>query len=353
VIAWAIEGRFSESNSETSDGTPNQQFTITEDNVLESPINIYVTVGDDTEEWLPIIEPIERYGPNDKVAEINFFDGAVVFKFGDNLAGKIPPPGSKIKFEYRIGGGKQGRIGANQISTNREIIAQPPSNAAVQVRFRNLTPSTGGTDKETLEEVKRRAPNDYSSQRSIVTASDYAQQATSFRHPVFGAVSKASVSLRSSLNANRVDVHILAEGPEDVPAIPSSGLKMGLKTYIESLNVLTDNVFVMDGEFYPVDIDMNVILDRNSDASIVKTKVESEIDKFFDLRKWEMGQPFYTSKFIDAISSVDGVAYVDLFSPSDNILASERLADPEIDGVGVNQLIIEGSRKTSYYYSKL
>lgn len=352
VVAWGIEGKFASPFTEISAGGPNQQYEIINEEILESPIMVTVKVGIITEEWLVITEPIERYGPNDKVVEVNFFGNQAIFKFGDNITGKAPVSGSIITFRYRVGGGRRGRIGAAQINTSRQFTANPPANTATTVNFRNITPSSGGTNKESLEEAKRRAPRDFAVQRSIVTASDYAQSASSFSHPSFGAVSKAVATLRSSLNANRVEIYVLAEGPDNIPTAPNAGLKAGLKTYFSDLNVLTDNVIILDGALRPVDVDMNVIIDRNADASVVKTRVEAVIDNFFDITNWEMGEPLYTSNLIDAIEAVDGVSYVDLFSPKDNILQTGELANSESDGVGINQVIIEGERKTGYYYNK-
>jgi hypothetical protein len=66
-----------------------------------------------------------------------------------------------------------------------------------------------------------------------------------------------------------------------------------------------------------------------------------------------MGEPFYISNFIEAIESIDGVTYVDLFSPSDNILQSGKLSNErDSSSIGINELIIEGQRTTNYYYAK-
>jgi len=125
-----------------------------------------------------------------------------------------------------------------------------------------------------------------------------------------------------------------------------------LETYFSDLNVLTDHVVALDGELHPVDIDMNVVINRNADASVIKERVEAVIDDYFDIENWDMGEPFYISNFIEAIEAVDGVAYVDLFSPSDNILSSDDTTATD-DRVGFNEIIVEGERKTNYYYETL
>lgn len=354
VVAWAIEGRFATPVSVISGGGPNQRFTITEPNMLESPIFVEVQVGDEVEQWRVITEPIERYTANDRVVEVRFQSDAATFQFGDDVTGRAPISGSTINFRFRVGGGSRGRIGIGQIDNTRPVVPMPPANASVPVRFRNVSPSSGGTDRETIEAAKKRAPREFSLQQSIVTSEDYAIAATSFSHPVYGSVSKALATIRTGLNANRVEIYVVARGPDDRPIVPSVGLKRGLETHFSDLNVLTDHVAALDGQLKTVDIDMNIVVSRNADASIVKQRVEKTIDGYFHIDGWDMGQPFYISNFVEAIERIDGVAYLDLFKPADNILPfDERLASTESEFVSFNEIIVEGKRKTNYYYETL
>lgn len=353
VVAYGLEGEWSNSVTANSSGGANQKFIVNVENVLESPIFVYVSNNGTVEEWLAVNDPIERYGANDKVVEVIFIDNRVVFRFGDDVTGKAPTSGSVIEFKFRVGGGRRGRIGINQIEKSLTVTPLPPASAPVPVLFRNIVPSRGGFDKETLEEAKRRAPRDYSLQRSITTAEDYAQAATSYSHPNYGTVKKAIATLRSDINANLVEIFALSEGPDGLPTKPSQGLKLGLTTYISDLNVCTDTIQILDGETKPVDIEMNVIINRNADASVVRDRVESAITGFFSIDNWEMGEALYISNLIDVVSAIDGVSFVDLFSPNDNIIPTGKLGDKQDPlGIGYNELIIEGKRKTSYYYEK-
>jgi hypothetical protein len=38
--------------------------------------------------------------------------------------------------------------------------------------------------------------------------------------------------------------------------------------------------------------------------------------------------------------------------PVNNILRSGNLADPDDDRIGLNEVIVEGERKTAYFYEK-
>jgi hypothetical protein len=352
VIAYGIEGTFASQVTFSSPGGPNQSYVVSDLNVLEAPIFVTVQTGAAIENWLVVYGPIEQYGPNDKVVEVSFLGDKTIFKFGDNVSGATPVSGQTIGLRYRIGGGTRGRIGVGQIDETRQISPQAPANAPVTVRFRNINPSSGGLDKETIEQAKKRAPRDFATHNSIVTPSDYTQLSTSYAHPVFGAVAKAMATVRTGKNANLVEVYCLAAGPNGTLVTPSVGLKQGLQTFITNLNVLTDSVVVLDGGVKPVDIDMTVVVNRNADATIVRTKVEAALDAFFNVANWSMGQPLTVSNIIETVNSIDGVSYVDLFKPADNILATKEIGSPTNSGIGFNEVIVQGSRTIRYYYEK-
>lgn len=352
VIGIGIQGSMTAPVQFVSDGSMSQVYTISAPTMLDEPLYCRVANGNISptnvgEAWTVILEPIERYGPLDKVVEATFFGARTSFRFGNNVNGVSPVAGQIIQLQYRVGGGVLGRIGVGQINESRQLLADPPANSPIQVTFSNPAASSGGTDKESLDAAKQRAPRDYASRGGIVTSQDYANAAQSFAHPAFGSVAKAVATLRSDINANLVEVYCLAIGSDGTPAIPNAGLKAGLKTFYEQRNVLTDTVVILDGKLKPVDVTMTVVINVTADATVVKTLVEQALDDFFNFVNWEMGMPLYTSNLIDTISDINGVSYVDLYAPSDNLLPGRA------DGVLFNELIVEGKRAISYYYEKV
>lgn len=352
VIAYGLEGAFATPLSFVSSGGAFQTFSFIDETMLESPMLVSVSSGSVADDWRAVSQPIEKYGPNDKVVEVNFIGDKVTFRFGDDVTGKALLSGQTVTISYRSGGGIRGRIGIDRLNETRQISPLPPASAGTQVTFRNPTPSTGGTDAETLEQAKVRAPRDFAVDKSIVTNTDYAHVAESYSHPVFGTVAKAVATLRSSLNANRIDIYCLALGADGSLTAPSAGLKRGLTTFIDDLNVMTDYVVVQDGAVKPVDVDMVVAVNKNADATVVKVRVEQAITDFFDTDNWKMGEPFYVSNLIEAVEGVDGVDYVDLFAPADNVLPSAEQLGPDAVSVGYSEIIVEGQRLVRYYYNQ-
>jgi predicted phage baseplate assembly protein len=349
VIGFGIEGKFETPMVTISAGGPDQIIDIiNENNILDEPIFIDVRSGSMMKRWARI-EIIERAGPNDEVFEISPIDGGVRVRFGNDKAGKAPLSGEEVTATYRTGGGSRGRIGSNRINESRPLQPEPPASATVEVAFRNLNPSTGGLDSESLDDAKRRAPRQAATLDAAVSGPEYAELASDYSHPVFGSVQKAVATVRTSLNANIVELYVLAVG-EDEPVKPSVGLKNGLKTELEETNVITDEVRVLDGELKRVDVDANVVVNRNADAAIVKDEVESAVEAFFDPRNFDLGQEFYLSDLYSAIKAIDGVKFVTIFTPTDDILATNKVASPDEDGVGLNELIILGQTTLRFYF---
>lgn len=346
IVAFALHGSTSTATFQ-SVGDVNETFQIAGDSILESPIKITVGVDDEAESWLATSDLIEKYGPTDKVAEVSVNDEGLTVKFGDDKNGRSLKPGQQVTVLYRSGGGIAGRIGSNQLASHQSV-RPGTAFAAIQVMFNNSAPSYGGSDKESLEEAKRRGPREYAIRENISNDQDYKNAALNYQHPVFGRAVKAVAAAYTSINANLVRLYVLSSTSDGLLGNSTLGLKNGLKTHLEQLNVSTDQVEVLDGGLHPIDVEMTVVVDRAADATSVKGKVDNVIDDFFNIDKWEMGQSFYLSNLIQVVKAVDGVRFVDLYKPTGNILSTSV----QSDGVAFNEVVVLRSKNISYYYDK-
>lgn len=380
VIAYGIEGTFGTPITVVSAGGPDQYIDIVERNVIDAPIFVEVSTGSELRSYQRV-DIIETAEANDEVFEVRHNDGSSRIIFGNDIAGKAPLAGQTITVRYRLGGGIRGRIQAGSINESRSVNPQPPSSAAVEVLYRNPEPSSGGTDEETLEQAKRRAPREFATQQNAVTGEDYGLLAENFVHPVYGAVSKAIGVIRTGvdqnvddvaaqiraatsdeegakilrtqfINRNIVELYALAEGPGNVPVLPSAGLKEGLRTFFEAINVLTDEVRVFNGAIKPVDVKATIVVSRNADAGTVRVEVEETIRAFFDLRNFDMGTTLYVSRLYNVIQEVPGVQHLRIFSPADDIIETRKLGDPASPGIGFNEVITLGELDLSFYYEQ-
>lgn len=348
VIGWAIEGRFQPDFITTLVGGPNQTIIITADNIIDEPIIVDV----DEIRWTRV-KFLEKYGANDRVYRVDIVDNQMSIIFGDDVNGRAPLSGQQINVRFRTGGGSRGRIGSGIINTTKNLSPEFPVTAPVPVLFRNTIPSSGGYDAESKEDAKKRAPRQWATHENIATADDYVDISATFRHPVYGGIAKAVATVFTELNANVVRVFALAEGEGGSPVTPNEGLKNGLRNQLNKFNVLTDDVEVKDGSILPVDVDMVVVMYKNADAGSVKEEVDSAINSFFDLSQWNMGQPLYVSSLYDKIMSINGVKFINIFGPSDDILPEKDVG--EVSGattVAFNELITLGNKNVRLYYEQ-
>lgn len=379
VIAYGIEGIFGNPLVVNSPGGPDQFIDIPFSNVLDEPIVVTIKTGTSSSIWqrVPIIE---KANPNDEVFEVLFLDAVARIRFGNDIAGKSPISGSEITVQYRIGGGIRGRIAAGIINESRPVTPLPPLSATISATISNPVPSQGGTDEESIDAAKARAPREFATHNSIVTGEDYSVLAKGYSHPVYGTVAKAVGTIRTGIeqrvealaeqvrnaatlddavkimqdqfiNRNIVELYILAEGPGGVPVTPNNGLKRGLATYISDLNVLTDEIRVLDGQIKFVDVQATIIMSKNADPGTVKVQVQEVISNFFSIANFQFGSPLYLSNLYQSIQGVPGIKYVNIFQPDGDIIPVDKSHDSSGKSeVAFNELIFLGNVDIKFYF---
>jgi predicted phage baseplate assembly protein len=93
-------------------------------------------------------------------------DGSAHLRFGDDTNGRRPEPGTTFTASYRIGNGTAGNVGAESLIF---FAGDPRIQSCI-----NPLPATGGTDPETTDQIRRRAPQAFLTQERAVTMADYA-----------------------------------------------------------------------------------------------------------------------------------------------------------------------------------
>jgi predicted phage baseplate assembly protein len=136
------------------------------------------------EDWEEVVDFLES-GPEDRHVMWNSTTGEVTFgpaityppdRRHPNGAvrehGAVPPEGAQVMVTgYRIGGGEMGNVPAGAINALRTTVPYV-------ARVENLTPATGGIDPESVENAKRRGPQQLRAGARAVTAPDYERLAS-------------------------------------------------------------------------------------------------------------------------------------------------------------------------------
>ena len=261
-----------------SNGRPNQVMTLASTPVL---VNSLVLEIDEGEGFLPWTEVGDFFssGQEDTHFVLNRSTGEI--RFGDGTNGRIPVanpkrPANVLATIYRVGGGKRGNMAAGTITALPSSLEGIDSNGIL-----NLFASYGGTDEETIEQAKARAPQVLKSRDRAVTAEDFElltlrsaniarAKALPGHHPDFPGVKVPGV------------VSVIVVPDVDSPApIPSEGTLRTVCAYLNERRLLTTEVYVLPPSYREVQISAELIAKDDADLAEVKLMAEAAIIQYF------------------------------------------------------------------------
>ncbi len=134
-------------------------------------ISLEGTLNSVTTAWTPVQDLLEA-GPSTPNFVVEVEDtGAATLRFGDNTNGKNPDSGTSFVADYRIGNGAAGNVGAESLVNKA---ADPRIVSCI-----NPMPAVGGTDPESNDQIRRRAPQAFLTQERAITMADYENVAES------------------------------------------------------------------------------------------------------------------------------------------------------------------------------
>lgn len=303
-----------------SDGTPNQRFQLAQPSLLRGSLEITVETTPATPAWRErktliysrgacALDPQERTGSTlafsrsadqDYTTETDENDVTAVV-FGDGQYGAIPPPGARIRANYRVGGGSIGNVGAGQIT----VIAKAPQLQLIGAKAVNRSPATGGAERESIENAIKFAPTVFSSMQRAVTGQDYVALAR-----LFPGVSKARAE---ATNWNTITLYIAPAGSGEPP---TDILKRDLLAYFEERRMITSSIEIGSPDYVRIVITVEKVEAKPYFlAENVKAAAQNAIRGLYDFEKVDFGQKLYLSKIYEALEGLEGVesAYVSVF----------------------------------------
>lgn len=162
-----------------SAGTPNMTFALGEVPVVDGSVEVYVQDGDVYSKWEQVQHLID-YNPTDQVFQITVDENNVVYvNFGDGVSGFIPTKYSEVRAKYTVGGGIIGNVNAATITEINYVPGLSESEITALGSAITVTNETaiGGSDPETLDQIRISAPLSLRANNRAVTLQDYADLA--------------------------------------------------------------------------------------------------------------------------------------------------------------------------------
>lgn len=240
------------------------------------------------------------------VAEIDD-EGYAILRFGDGIYGAAPEQGSNFYARYRTGNGISGNVGAGSIA---HILSEDPAIDEVS----NPMPARGGTEPESLEEVRVKAPASFKTLERAVTLEDYVVIAERFPE-----VQKAAATFHWTGSWNVINLTIDRKG--GLAVNDDLKFKKRLLQYLERFRMTGHDLAVEDPSFVSLDLDLTVHLKPEYYWSHIRSALLQVLGRqkladgrlgIFHPDRLTFGQTIYLSSIYEAALSVEGVESVEV-----------------------------------------
>lgn len=218
-----------------SDGTANQVFELRRVRDGKYAVQGTVSVVIDGGAWA---ESSMLAFASSNQFEVGYNDDPPTVRFGDGIAGNIPPAGATIGVTYVATSGKAGQIARQTITA--EVSPLVVVGTTIRLAVSNAAGSDGGDDPESLDEARVNAPASWNARHVAITQPDYEAVAGAFADPLAGRVAVAQALVSRSADddlALRSDLKTIRD-QVSAPVAPTDAAVTGLRSRLA--NVTTE-----------------------------------------------------------------------------------------------------------------
>ena len=255
------------------------------------------------------VDPVEQAGVTINGTNLSDIQGAISSTIGNNLNLGETPSNTTLTFTYRVGGGATSNIQAGELTT----VNNAP--AGVTITVTNDEPSSGGTDGQTVEEIRQNASAFFATQLRCVTKEDYTARILSIPQK-FGSIAKCYVErLDPEQSGGTLLVSALSYNQDKQLVQTPQLVLQNISTYLNQFRMINDQVdfgFTLNNSLfsgYIVNFGVRFIVngDRRFNLTEIKLNVIDVIKDFFRVEKMQFRQSININDLQYNILGLDGV----------------------------------------------
>jgi len=278
------------------------------------------------------VDPVEQAGVTVNGTALSEIPGAISSTISNNLNLGETPTNTTLTFSYRVGGGATSNVQAGELTT----INNAPDGVTMSVT--NDEPSVGGTDGQTVDEIRNNASAFFATQLRCVTKEDYTARIQSIPAK-FGSIAKAYVE---RLDGGGLLVSTLSYNQDKQLVQTPQLVLQNVATYLNQFRMINDQVdfgFELDtdgddevdtlfsGYIINFGVRFEVNGDRRSNPTEVKLNVIQTIKDFFKVEKMQFRQSINLNDLqynILGLNGVIGIKELTLFQDGNSNYAEGR-----------------------------
>jgi hypothetical protein len=242
----------------------------------------------------------------------------------------LSPNNTRLTFYYTVGGGYQDNVPRDTLNRilSKKIVLESTglddvlySQVVSSIAVTNPEPANGGSDGETIEEIRQNAMASFASQNRAVTKEDYIVRVYSLPQR-YGSIAKAFVTRDTQLtnesvyNSDRIanplaiNFYVLGYDAQKKLTTINEATKENLKTYLNYHRMLTDAINIKDAYVINIGVEFDIISMPDQNGNQVVLRCIERLKKYFDIQKWQINQPIVISNVYTELDRVDGVQTV-------------------------------------------
>jgi hypothetical protein len=226
-------------------------------------------------------------------------------------------PIGTLTIRYLVGGGVGSNVPANTITT-----LLTPSSVSVgdvnSLSFTNPQPAAGGSDGDTVEEIRQNALRAFNEQGRAVTLQDFQVRAYSLP-PTLGSISKVFVTQEQAYSTNNTSDSIIDSNPlalslyilgydnEGKLTTAPITLKDNLKKYLSQYISLTDAVNIRDAFVVNIGIEYEIVTYPNVIGREVLLECNRKLRDYFATANMNINAPINLSEVYTLLDRIKGV----------------------------------------------
>ena len=263
------------------------------------------------------------------------------------------PSNTTLTVRYRYGGGVDHNALANSITSivsstinlNSLGLNQSLANVSrASLAVTNPDSTTGGKAAESIIEVKNNTLAYFQAQQRAVTKADYITRVYALP-PKYGNVAKAYIVQDTQIDPSTVSpkpkkekkkraidgkevINIEPQKPSVIPNPLAMNLyvlgfdankklislnqavKENIQLYITQFRMMTDAINIKNAFVINIGVKCNILTKTGYNKEQVILQTTEKIAEYFDIEKWQIGQPIVLGDIAYQISLVDGVSSV-------------------------------------------
>ena len=288
------------------------------------------------------------------------------------------PSNTQLTITYRHGGGVDHNVLSNSIRAIQSSIlvldetglsSTLVDSTRNSIAVNNSLPAAGGRGAESVIEVKNNTLAYFQAQQRAVTKQDYITRVYALPAK-YGNVAKAYIVQDSQLDSNNsvnqndtnvienplaLNLYTLGFDSSKKLASLNQAVKENIQTYLTQFRMVTDAVNIKDAFIINIGVVFDLLTKVGYNKEEVVLKAIQEVQLFFDIDKWQIGQPIVLADLAYKLSLVDGVSAVvppETNNPN-NLPVSITNKFKEADGYSGNLYDINAATKEGIVFPSL